>query len=798
MLHNVTLELSGKAFNDDSVPTMHAVARTMFEQWKNLIDVADQLSVMLWLADGSEILEYTGQIDDTFEWACYLGCANACPVGGKPLTERQKRHTHHFPKKYRQDAQKRSYRWTKTMIGVLREEALLLFNREIRVGATFDNGPEFAISDWKFHRHIECATGNTLYEHSFVACDTTLHAEKHCYAGYPDGVPEGTNFGEFLGRQLQHFADDLGYDYIWLSNGMGFGQETWGLRGALFDGERFYPEKVGEAESKMLRFWEKFCAECHLPIETRGSNFSAGIEMATDAAPLAKLYREKVIYPPVNSPWAALNFNSGLELTAWMSHIAELADGGIPFRYYIHDPWFMNSPWLDRYAREPWDLYQPLAISRVDENGMVHTADSVSLLSVDDSYGRMPDQVPEEVIPHLKQALRTAPDQIAPLLWIYPFFEYNEMVSKQQASAQVFNEELYIGESLQGGLPLNTVISLDRFLQLADSEGAAAKLQDRVLIVPASVFAGKLLAKIKTLLDGNHVKLIVYGAARGECAEFFAIRSGKEICGEVQVQCSFAGDQLSSSRAVVLPVYDGGALTEEADSPFAEAVAADGTRRALAVVRDGKAAFVRSVLPLDETYTQGNTLNVISPEKIYPTDRLMRYVLARFGWEFASPCAPVGTLLPRSTVSLHDNAFYYTIYARDTSAHLQLGTPWGAPVFTEEDVPLEHSLAEICPGKCFRRECRLFVRQEEPGIIHSKTYVPAFPGYTGSIFYQNFKDAEVTIAVPKGFEKSFEMVATDNVWFFLDHELLTPEYFQTGFGRFARLRHFTGSLQIAW
>ena len=152
------------------------------------------------------------------------------------------------------------------------------------------------------------------------------------------------------------------------------------------------------------------------------------MELGSDACPLDELYRKYKIAPPVNSPWAALLFNPGLEISAWMSHVAELPDDRFPFRFYIHDPWFLNSPWLDRYGREPWDLFGPLSVSRITGEGEIQSANRVSLLTVDDSYGRMPDQVPEEVIPLLKDAFRNAPDAAGPLVWVYPFDEYNQLV----------------------------------------------------------------------------------------------------------------------------------------------------------------------------------------------------------------------------------------------------------------------------------------------------------------------------------------------------------------------------------
>ena len=69
-LRNVTLEISGKPFTDDSEQTMFEVGRRMFTQWKNLTDKADQISVMLWIADGSEtdrvkntVMEASGTLD---------------------------------------------------------------------------------------------------------------------------------------------------------------------------------------------------------------------------------------------------------------------------------------------------------------------------------------------------------------------------------------------------------------------------------------------------------------------------------------------------------------------------------------------------------------------------------------------------------------------------------------------------------------------------------------------------------------------------------------------------------------
>ena len=97
-LRNVTLELSAKALHDPSPEAMVRVARTMFRQWRSLTELADQVSVLLWVADGSELLDWSGTMSDTFEWACWCGCANPFSVPENP-TPRQRRNTFAFPAK---------------------------------------------------------------------------------------------------------------------------------------------------------------------------------------------------------------------------------------------------------------------------------------------------------------------------------------------------------------------------------------------------------------------------------------------------------------------------------------------------------------------------------------------------------------------------------------------------------------------------------------------------------------------------------------------------------------------------
>ena len=84
--------------------------------------------------------------------------------------------------------------------------------------------------------------------------------------------------------------------------------------------------------------------------------------------------------PPPNSPWAAIDDNFGLELMGHMTRICDLPGDKFLFRYYVHDPWWINSPWYDRYGGKPHDIYLPMAVSRIDAEGNARSAELLNIL----------------------------------------------------------------------------------------------------------------------------------------------------------------------------------------------------------------------------------------------------------------------------------------------------------------------------------------------------------------------------------------------------------------------------------
>ncbi len=783
MLRNVTLELSCKPFTDDSEKKMYEVAEHLFRQWQPLTDHAAEISLMLWTGDGSEILEYSGDQDDTFEWGYWQGCAEAMSPG-RELTELEKRSFHFIPRKYRQDAVPRKYSWLKRMIEVMREVCQQLNGKPLRLIATFDNGPEFAISDFKYRRHREICGGSTLGSGKSVVCNSVLHGDNCKYAAYPDGIPEGTSFGSFLGSQFRIFALHMGFDALWLSNGMGFGRDTWGITGFLFNKKEFFPGEAANAGKSMLGFWHDLTTSCPgINIQTRGSNFTAGIELASDGAPLLEIYRDYKITPPVNSPWAALNFNSGLELAAWMSHIAELPGKGFPYRFYAHDPWFINSPWLDRYGREPWDIYLPLSICRINSDGKAQTPDSINILAADDSFGRMPEQVPQEVIPHLLEALRTAPDEAAPFVWIYPFRKYCRMIhGGTPQPAAILNEDLFAGEVIQSGFPLNTVATPDKLPLLP---------ADRIIIVPVSAYG----SEVEDFLQRGG-KAVFYGSLHNAPAALLQRLgtvisegiSGELNTGDVPQYDTFRHGS-RSTRLLCRDIFNDGPLTETAADCHVLAAAGG---HILASCK-GNCAFVRSILPSGKEFYETGGFDHAAPNEVFPVESLMRAVVKNWGWNIEFSAFSPESQLPRLTLSRHKNGFYFSFFCRDTTAEIRFSTPAGIPVLEEMETEISDACALWRPGKCMHKRCRIFVRQDGPGVISHKTDFAGEPDIAEKFSITGLNNAEVRIYLPPDGLNKLEVI-NDSSWFWFRAPRLEYSTEKSIFGPCVVLHNISGTL----
>ncbi len=811
-LRNVTLEMSPKPFRVMREDAIREVCRHIFHQWSELTKDADQISVMLWTADGSEILDYRGHADDEVEWARYLGWPNAGkePVKGMPV----EKDLHKQAVYYTDNPPTLTYGGLATLVRLLKEVGREVSGKPIRVGATFDPGGEFAKSSFKYKRHSEICMANTMGKATFVCCYATLNADHERYAGFPNGIPQDTPLGTFFGRQCQHFLKDLSFDYIWFSNGFGFGLETWKTTGPLFDGQEFSPQRANEIREKILNFWRCFRKECPtFPIETRGTNLVTGSDLASNATPLKDIYAGGFnMTPPPNSPWAALNGDFGLETVGYMSRIAELPPGkGFPFRFYTHDPWWLNSPWLDRYGREAQDIYLPLAIGRINAEGRVENPDSVALLTIDDSYGRTPDQVPDEVIPHLQEAMRHAPDQPGPLVWVYPFDEYHAMTfSKPARLEEPFFGDWLMRAAVNNGLPLNTVVSTKNFLSSLKREPALYR--ESIIVTPAPD-AGSEMSKELIRFANTGGRVLLYGPlarAGGDLLATLNLKRAEPVSGELELASFRPIDELSEHlypmRLNHRPAMCAGGIDTVLANPdddrthaIARVVRGD-ERRVAAVWRPvpdwhgGMIAWVRGTN--SNSFIGGHLLTPDDPTKWFPGDLLLRYILSAFSWRIAFAKRQPGQRNPILAIARHDNGFFFSGCTPNTNVEMRLRLPQGAPIFTGCDTELRAGTACYRMPRAWHRECRVFIMQEDGEVFCAEQHSGEI-GITRRLKLTGLKNAEVRFYPERGTREKVRMVP-NAASPFVPSGPLKPQPFDDARGHYLQMAEINGSMLISW
>jgi len=825
-LNNVTLEMSLKPFRQMDDAFVRSVCREVFTQWHALLRHSEVVSVMLWTADGSEILDYQGDLSEPLEWARYIGHAN--PMANLPNDpEGRALHSHGYL--YLDESPVITYADLKRIVATLKEVGAEVAGKPVRVGATFDPGPEFARSPFKYERHPESCLGNSMgpTHRGFVTCYATLNADDRQYAGFPAGIPDQTPVGTFLGRQCRHFLTDLDFDYVWFSNGFGFGMETWRTVGALFDGERFLAERANELGDKILDFWRLFREECpDHRIETRGTNLIVGVDLATDATPYQRIYGGGFnMAPPPNSPWAALNGDFGLELVGYMSRLAELPDAsaGFPFRFYTHDPWWLNSPWLDRYGREPHDIYLPLSVGRIGADGNVQNPNAIEFLTIDDSYGQMPVRVPNEVIPFLLEAKDHAPDAPGPVVWIYPWDEYHDLTFGDAPRLdEVFFGDWFMRGAVNQGLPLNTVVSSRNFLgtvrnptdQTDPTERLCSLYRDPVLVsrVPD---AGSALAEQLTAWVRSGGKLLLYGPTRHADARMLQLLNlahAAPLDGELEVALAACPDALADSeypsRLVHRANVCAGGCEEtlaDATDPHTEVLATvrrDGQERQAAIVRrqpdwnGGAVAWVRGTNAMS-CHAQSHLPTPDDAATLFGAPMLMRFALAELGCTLAADMHTPDQRPPLVTVARRDNGFFFSGYTPNTTVGLRLRFPQGAPLLVGYETRLEAGHATYHLPRAWHRECRVFVDGQTDGEISCVEQHSGEIGIRRRLCLTGLQNATVRFYPEPG--------AEDNVKFlraalpvYVQENWIPTKLRDHAFGRYVRAIGVTGSVLISW
>ncbi len=760
-LRRANLEVSLKPFTAYDHESLLATVGTIFDQWSALLATADECSILLWVSDGSELLDWRSDLDEEIEWARWIGFNNteASPYGEAKEPER-------VAVAFREGTPTVTYRDLAALVAVIKQVGAER-GLATRVGATFDPGPEFAPSSFKFDRHPEVvARGEDIGIGPIIAMVrhfSELRGDDRRYAAFPGGIPDGTSFGEFLGRQAQDYLGAMGFDYLWLSNGFGFSSYAWSELGESFDGTRFRSERVEDLRSRALGFWRDLARHLSYPVQVRGTNHTAGIDIGADAVPALEIYEAGVIEsPPPNSPWGPLNEDFGIELTGFMSRIALLPAGadGYRFRFYANDPWFWQQPWWDFYHREPFDIHLPLAVSRVRADGTVQPPTEVNVLTIDTAKGVLDERCAREVGGHVATALEAAPDTPGPLVWVYPFREYHErMAADPSTIGSPHFEDWYLTSAINAGLPLNTVVSTD---DLAGALGSGS-MAESILVAPA----GALTTAMAGLLESHASRggtVLLYGSlARSEAARAMVgldlAREG--IDGDLRLTTALAGDTTTTDGLPTTlrhdPLLSDGPAREVARDPGVEVlatVAAEDRRRVYAssrAVGRGRVLWVRGSSPFAYAEPDDRGVRAHVPhdrETFVDAGALARDLVATTGFRVSHELRRPSS--GRAVLAAHRSAgaLWFSGYLPDTTTRVRLALPGGAPVLHHQECWLEDGVATYQFAKSVRAECRALVRQSSTGRLSCREMAP-FPAHmTRGFRVTGLVDASVTLLLP--------------------------------------------------
>lgn len=812
-LGNVTLEISPKPFFDFRDEFVVPLLTDLFRRWRSLLDQADTVSLLWWLGDGTEILEWDGDYAREVEWAKWVGFATKVYAVSEHDDPRRETMSAQ-PRLYRPNPPRMTYGDIRRLVKAMRTAAREALERPLRVGFAFDPGAEFCRSPFRYQRHPELLIGTHM---RCIDATARLHADPDRFVGFPNGVPEGTPFGEFLGRQAAAYARDMGFDYLWFSNSFGFGRSPYATGGAgqFFDGTCYRPEGNRAVHDAVLEFWRLFRRYCpDLELECRGTDFTAGMNLVNHATPYAELYAGDFRFtPPPNTPWPRITGNHGLALAGYLSQICAYRGEVFPFRQYVSDPWFCNSPWRDYYERSPHEIYLTTACVRADPDGRVHPFNDVKFLTLDTTWGELPEEFADEIIPHIKRAIRLRPDAVPPVVWVYPFAEYHHYVfDETDRMPEVMGGDLLIQQAMNCGFPLTGVLTTDAF-----AAARADAFASSVLVTPVPDAGSANEAALLAHLDRGGAVLF-YGPTRHASAawlERLNLAHAGPIEGDLDIMITEDPDRFREGWAATTcmhdPVLSAGGVEEILARPGDTAThvlatvarrggsAADGRIAALwrPLSSGGRAAWVRGTSSVTTAGVQGRNLATRSVAEAYPCEHLLRHALAALGWRLAIDSTRPASPNFHWMVSRCRNGFVFAGHAADDGAVFRMRTPLGAPILPGRTTRIENGDACHPVWRCFHEEVRVFVKQDG-GELSLHEIGAVLSRVRRRWVLRGLDRATVRIFPESGCWRWTDVLLNPKLSYCTVSEPYEGGWTDTPWGRCIEMRNVTGVVTFAW
>lgn len=783
-----TLEFGPKSLIQKDDAFLDNFFTELFRTYRQLLKHCDTVSLVCWLGDGTEMLQYNGTPDQVVPWSFWQGFAH--PVGDPPRP----------PVLYKDHPIELCVDDVRRIIGAARRACAAVLDKPFSFILPFDPGSEFIESPFRYEHHPEILLRNVATGGRIRCIDAIghFHADTAHYAGYPDGIPEGTPFGEFLGRQVRAWFADVGADALWLSNSFGFGRSPYasGATGQFFDGDHFLPGGNIAVRDAILAFWEAFRRECpELPVYCRGTDFPVGLNLVNHATSYRALYEGNRfgIVPPPNTPWPALTRNEGLALAGTLTQNVPFPEKVRVLRYYTTDQWFCNNPWFDRWNRSPHDLFLNASLCTFTPDGNPCAFSDVQF-GVDGSWGEVISEIADEVIPLFKRAAAFRPDDVPPLVWVYPFDEYHTMVFGDVPRLDIpYGGDLSILGALNHAFPLSGAVTTANLAAALAAHGEA--LRASILVTPAPVAGSEIERQLLAHLAAGG-RILCYGTLREASPAWLAAlglsASAAPLNGEFAVLGDLAG--APSNKFLHDAVIGQGGLVETAAGATVLTEAAQGRETRVLAAVHGRAAWTRGGTAATRDGVRGRRVDARDEREWFAPERLYDVALGALGW-FVRMKHGLGPESIEFLVSRNRGGFVFTGHSFDDDAELVLRSPWGAPVPLARRVRIVDGAAHIPVHGWFHDEVRVFVRQCD-GVVGCRAQPVIAKDLHRRWFVEGLEHADVRVFVQPGSSTVYYRTASHE--YGDSREPIHPELTADGTGLWFELRDYSGPLSIGW
>jgi hypothetical protein len=218
--------------------------------------------------------------------------------------------------------------------------------------------------------------------------------------------------------------------------------------------------------------------------------------------------------------------------------------------------------------------------------------------------------------------------------------------------------------------------------------------------------------------------------------------------------------------------------------------------RAPAQWNGGAAVWVRGTICCREK-SSSHLLEPLDPQQFFHAELLMRYALARLGYELLATTAQPREKSPATTVARHANGFFFSGYVPNTTvAPLHLRFPQGAPLLVGFETQLVQGRATYSMPRAWHRECRVFVEQKD-GEVACVEHTAEDMRYQRRLRVSGLNNATLRF-YPDPDRAGRATILRSPRWPFIEGEFLPLQREENGQGVSLRAENVSGAVLISW